>query len=258
MGDPDRAGALLLHLSVVRHQRRLRVADPDHRVPARPVPQVIGRPRGGVQELLHPVRRRMPRPRRQRPPVHPAQPRQQAVDQVREHLPRLGPREQIPQPLRQRRQFLSPHPEVLFRHIHQHDHSTTAPITRHKICCCSTRPCSPVVSPRCPGERPARHEVVPRVRSSSCRSRANRAVRSVAERPNRVTPAARQRSGVRHKEPELPTQIHRIRRARGFTVLPNAADGRCRGRPPRKGRRENTLLPRPSGHTRRPHAARGR
>lgn len=47
-------------------------------------------------------------------------------------------------------------------------------------------------------------------------------VRSVTEHLNRVTPAARQRSGVRHKEPKLPMQIHRIRHARGFTVLPNA------------------------------------
>ena len=47
-------------------------------------------------------------------------------------------------------------------------------------------------------------------------------VRSVTEHLNRVTPAARQRSGVRHKELALHMQIHRIRHTRGFTVLPNA------------------------------------
>ncbi|WP_405584997.1 hypothetical protein [Streptomyces sp. NBC_01190] len=38
---------------------------------------------------------------------------------------------------------------------------------------------------------------------------------------NKVTPAARQRSGVRHKERTLLMQIHRSRHACGFTVLPN-------------------------------------
>ena len=46
-------------------------------------------------------------------------------------------------------------------------------------------------------------------------------VRSVNNELNKVTPAARQRSGVRHKEIELLMQIHRSRHARGFTVLPN-------------------------------------
>lgn len=55
----------------------------------------------------------------------------------------------------------------------------------------------------------------------SSRSWANRVVRSVTSELNRVTPAARQRSGVRHKELTLPMQIHRSRHARGFTVLPN-------------------------------------
>jgi hypothetical protein len=56
----------------------------------------------------------------------------------------------------------------------------------------------------------------------SSRSWANHVIRSVTSELNRVTPAARQRSGVRHKELHLPMQIHRIRHARGFTVLPNA------------------------------------
>jgi hypothetical protein len=55
----------------------------------------------------------------------------------------------------------------------------------------------------------------------SSRSWANRVIRSVTDELNRVTPAARQRSGVRHKEHYLPMQIHRSRHARGFTVLPN-------------------------------------
>lgn len=46
-------------------------------------------------------------------------------------------------------------------------------------------------------------------------------VRSVTNELNKVTPAARQRSGVRHKEIRLLMQIHRSRHARGFTVLPN-------------------------------------
>jgi hypothetical protein len=46
-------------------------------------------------------------------------------------------------------------------------------------------------------------------------------VRSVADELNKVTPAALQRSGVRHKELHLLMQIHRSRHARGFTVLPN-------------------------------------
>lgn len=46
-------------------------------------------------------------------------------------------------------------------------------------------------------------------------------VRSVIDELHKVTPAARQRPGVRHKEPTLPMQIHRSRHARGFTVLPN-------------------------------------
>lgn len=54
------------------------------------------------------------------------------------------------------------------------------------------------------------------------RSWANRMVRSVTSELNRVTPAARQRSGVRHKETQLLMQIHRSRHVRGFTVLPNA------------------------------------
>lgn len=56
----------------------------------------------------------------------------------------------------------------------------------------------------------------------SSRSWANRVIRSVTSELNRVTPAARQRSGVRHKESYLPMQIHRSRHTRGFTVLPNA------------------------------------
>ena len=55
----------------------------------------------------------------------------------------------------------------------------------------------------------------------SSRSWAKRVVRSVTNELNRVTPAARQRSGVRHKETPLLMQIHRSRHARGFTVLPN-------------------------------------
>lgn len=46
-------------------------------------------------------------------------------------------------------------------------------------------------------------------------------VRSVIEELNKVTPAARERSGVRHKEIALLMQIHRSRHTRGFTVLPN-------------------------------------
>ncbi len=56
----------------------------------------------------------------------------------------------------------------------------------------------------------------------SSRSWANRVVRSVTDELNRVTPAALERSGVWHKELELPMQIHRSRHTRGFTVLPNA------------------------------------
>jgi hypothetical protein len=56
----------------------------------------------------------------------------------------------------------------------------------------------------------------------SSRSWANQVVRSVTNELNRVTPAALERSGVRHKESHLPMQIHRSRHARGFTVLPNA------------------------------------
>jgi hypothetical protein len=46
-------------------------------------------------------------------------------------------------------------------------------------------------------------------------------VRSVADELNKVTPAARERSGVRHKEIALLMQIHRSRHTRGFAVLPN-------------------------------------
>ncbi|MGC5000042.1 hypothetical protein [Streptomyces sp. DT195] len=46
-------------------------------------------------------------------------------------------------------------------------------------------------------------------------------VRSVTDELNKVTPAARQRSGVRHKETNLLMQIHRSRHTSGFTVLPN-------------------------------------
>jgi hypothetical protein len=47
-------------------------------------------------------------------------------------------------------------------------------------------------------------------------------VRSVTGELNKVTPAALERSGVRHKELELLMRIHLSRHARGFTVLPNA------------------------------------
>jgi hypothetical protein len=62
----------------------------------------------------------------------------------------------------------------------------------------------------------------PKLVSGSGRSRVNCVVRSVTDELNKVTPAARQRSGARHKEPQLPMQIHRSRHTRGFTVLPNA------------------------------------
>jgi hypothetical protein len=56
---------------------------------------------------------------------------------------------------------------------------------------------------------------------NSGRSRSNCVVRSVTDELNKVTPAARQRPGVRHKEIALLMQIHRSRHTRGFTVLPN-------------------------------------
>jgi hypothetical protein len=46
-------------------------------------------------------------------------------------------------------------------------------------------------------------------------------IASLPHELNKVTPAARQRSGVRHQEKQLPMQIHRSRHARGFTALPN-------------------------------------
>ena len=133
MGNADRPGPLLDDLGVVQHQRRLLVSQFGADVVLDLAKQRVRVPGRLAEELLDPVRTRMPGPTGHGPAVLPAQVRQQALDQVREHLPRLRPREQMPQPRSERSKFLRPPLHVLTCHINQHDHSTTGTITRHKI-----------------------------------------------------------------------------------------------------------------------------
>jgi hypothetical protein len=133
VSDPDGLVPLLDHPGVVQHQRRARIPQlPCHMGPHLGQ-QSVRAPGRLAQELLDPVRGGMPGPTGHRPAVLAAQVRQQPLDEIGEHLPRLRPGEQMPQPARQGSQFLRPPLNVLRTHIHQHDGQRSAPITRHKI-----------------------------------------------------------------------------------------------------------------------------
>lgn len=133
MGHPDRPHPLLDDLGVVQRQRGLRIAQLTGDVVLDLGQQRARVPGCFPEELLDPVRGGMPGPLRHRPAVLAPQVRQQALDQVREHLPWLRPREQVTQPCGERGQFLRPPLQVLRRHIDQHDQTTTSPINSHKI-----------------------------------------------------------------------------------------------------------------------------
>jgi hypothetical protein len=133
MGHPDRPRPLLDHLGVVQYQRGLRITQLTSDVVLDLGQQRTRVPGRFTEELLDPVRGGVPGPLGHRPAVLATQVRQQALDQVREHLPRLRTREQVPQPFSERGQFLRPPLHVLRRHIDQHDQTTTSPINSHKI-----------------------------------------------------------------------------------------------------------------------------
>ncbi len=138
-GHPDGLGALLLRLGIVDDQRRLRVAEVLDHVVAHRVAELVGAPDRTVEQPLHPVRRHMPGPFRQRPAVLLRQLRQQPLDILREHHPRLGPVEQPPQRTGQIGQFRVPSGYLLSRHTRHHARSTRMTGHGHKISDCSTR-----------------------------------------------------------------------------------------------------------------------
>lgn len=108
-GYPDRLVPLLDRLAVVQHQRR-RGISPQllQHITLYLAQQRVHAPRRLAQQRLNPVRRGMPGPVGHGPGVLAPQVGQQPLDQVREHLPRLRPRKQIPKPLREGSQLLSP------------------------------------------------------------------------------------------------------------------------------------------------------
>ena len=97
-GDPDGLVTLLDHLGVVDDQDSARVAEVFHHVIADLRLEGVRAPRAPAQKRLHPARMAMPGPLREGPAVLLLQVRQQPVDQVSEHLPRLRPGEQMPHP----------------------------------------------------------------------------------------------------------------------------------------------------------------
>jgi hypothetical protein len=80
----------------------------------------------------------MPGTFRQRPAVLLRQLRQQPLNELREHRPRLQPVEQVPQRTSQGGQFSIPPGYLLSRHTQHHARSTTPRRLRHKISGCST------------------------------------------------------------------------------------------------------------------------
>ncbi len=124
VSDPDGLVTLLDHLRVVQHQRRTRIPQLPCHVRLHLGQQSVRAPGRLTKELLDPVRGGMPGPPSHRPAVLPAQVRQQPLDKIGEHLPRLRPGEQMPQPARQDSQSLGPVPDMLRTDIHQHDRTT--------------------------------------------------------------------------------------------------------------------------------------
>ena len=105
-------------------------------------------------------------PHRERPAVLLRQLRQQALDELREHHPRLRPVEEVPQRAGQLHQFVMPLGHQLSRHIQHHARSTTAHGPRHKISGCSARRATSLLTRAANLKEPVdkRGRVAPRMR----------------------------------------------------------------------------------------------